>query len=481
MKNLILIFILVVLSKAFYDRGLKIYKQKYQNEKKVALVIGNSKYDNSKFVSLQNPVNDARSMRDVLKNLGFEVLYLENATNKQMKKMVKKFKSKLKNSGVGFFYYAGHGIQVDNKNYLIATDSDIEDKEDVEFASLALDYVVKNMQSSNDRLNIVVLDACRTDPFSRGDGGGLAPIDNAKGFFIAYATAPGETASDGNGEHGVFTKYIIKNIVTPNEPIEQIFKKVRTDVLQATNEKQIPWTSSSITGDFYFKIDTNYKQKSFISFEDTIPDKYALTIHTTPLNAKVYITNIKFRYYDGIMLKPGKYNIKVVADGYYTKNGVIYLKSDTEINISLKKIKKSLISSNNSSNLKDKVWIDPDTGFMWQVDIPKKRYNWWDSKSYCKNLNLSGYNDWRLPSIDELKTILTKNYYRSLSTINRAYIKKELLNSIYELKNPIFWSSTPYVSFFEKGLIVYFNNGCEHESDKSDTYYVRCVRGKKFY
>ncbi len=134
-------------------------------------------------------------MAKMLKKKGFNVLYLEDSSLKKIKNIVRKFSSKLKDSGVGFFYYAGHGVEVENINYLISLGADIIQKSDVEFESLSINYIIRQMENSHNRLNIVVLDACRNDPFSRG-GGGLAQINNTKGIYIAFATSPGDVASE---------------------------------------------------------------------------------------------------------------------------------------------------------------------------------------------------------------------------------------------------------------------------------------------
>ena len=174
-----------------------------------------------------------------------------------MKKLIKTFTAKLSEGGVGLYYFAGHGINVEGKNYLVATNSDLQSKDDVEYETYALNRITKNMQKAKNRLNIIILDACRNDPFSRGTSGGLAPIGDAKGIFVAYATQAGNVALDGETSNGVFTKNLIKNIQIPGDTIETVFKNTRDDVQQATHGKQSPGVYNQITGDFYFTFSDN--------------------------------------------------------------------------------------------------------------------------------------------------------------------------------------------------------------------------------
>jgi len=228
-----------------------------QTRKRVALVIGNGDYANAR--KLANPVNDANDMAKALRDVGFEVVSGTNLSLKQMSEKVREFGDKLKASGgVGLFYYAGHGVQVNNRNYLIPVEADISREDEIDFAALNFDIVLRKMATANNGLNIVILDACRNNPFarswSRGDEeGGLAQINAPTGTFIAYATSPDKTADDGAGRNGLYTAELLKYIKQPNMKIEETFKEVRKAVKQASGGKQIPWDSSSLSGEFYFK------------------------------------------------------------------------------------------------------------------------------------------------------------------------------------------------------------------------------------
>jgi len=222
------------------------------SNQRVALVIGNSAYATS---PLKNPVNDARGVTKALQGLGFEVIYKENLGQNDMKRAVRAFGEKIRSGGIGLFYYAGHGVQVNGVNYLVPVDAKIESEEEVEYECVDAGFVLAQLDSAKNRLNIVILDACRNNPFARSfrsASRGLAQMDAPSGTLIAYATAPGSVASDGTGENGLYTQELLKSMQTPGVGIEEVFKRVRISVRGLTQGKQTPWESSSLTGDFYF-------------------------------------------------------------------------------------------------------------------------------------------------------------------------------------------------------------------------------------
>lgn len=222
------------------------------NTNRLALVIGNSAYPNA---PLKNPANDATDISRALKRLNFKVTMLRDTSQRSMEESIRKFGKRLMEGGVGLFYYAGHGMQVDGRNYLIPVDARIEDPSDVKYEALDAGRVLGKMEVAGNDMNIVILDACRDNPFSRGwrsTQKGLARMEAPKGSYIAYATAPGSVAADGSGRNGTFTKSLLRHIEVPGLTLESVMKRVRKDVIQETGSKQIPWDSSSITGEFYF-------------------------------------------------------------------------------------------------------------------------------------------------------------------------------------------------------------------------------------
>ncbi|MBM4272600.1 MAG: hypothetical protein FJ139_10685 [Deltaproteobacteria bacterium] len=219
-------------------------------ERRTALVIGNGAYASGR---LKNPTNDATDMASALKRLGFQVILKTNVRHQEMEEAMEEFGNRLKRGGVGLFYFAGHGVQVGGTNYLIPIGAKIRKESDVKFQALDVNKVLDEMANANNGLNILILDACRDNPFGRSfrsASRGLAIISSApEGTFISYATGPGQVAQDGTGKNSPYTGALLKNIATPGLPIEALFKKVR---VQLSRNKQTPWELSSLRGEFYF-------------------------------------------------------------------------------------------------------------------------------------------------------------------------------------------------------------------------------------
>ena len=223
------------------------------NGRRFALVIGNSNYNSVPV--LLNSTNDAREVAKALQASGFEVSKYENIDYRQMQDAVRSFGEKLGKNDVGLFYFAGHGVQVKGKNYLIPVRENIKKAFEVPSSALDTDLVLATMESAKNNLNIVILDACRS-PFpgeGRSGARGLATLDAAKGTLIAFASAPGKEAMDGKGSNSPYTKNLVKVIQQKGLTIEQVFKQVRIAVVAETNGEQVPWENSSIMGEFYFR------------------------------------------------------------------------------------------------------------------------------------------------------------------------------------------------------------------------------------
>ncbi len=221
--------------------------------KKVALVIGNGAYTEA---PLKNPANDARAIAGTLRRQGFEVLLKENATKAQMNEIVADFGEKLAEGDTALFFFAGHGMQVQGRNYLIPTDARITSEQRVRLETLDVEAVLDQMAAARARVSMVILDACRNNPFERrfrSVGGGLAQINAPEGTMIAYATSPGKVAADGEGSNGLYTQELLKALAQPGLKVEDVFKQVRIGVARASNGAQVPWEASSLTGDFYFQ------------------------------------------------------------------------------------------------------------------------------------------------------------------------------------------------------------------------------------
>ncbi|WKA32106.1 caspase family protein [Bradyrhizobium roseum] len=233
--------------------------QTLPKDQRVALVIGNSNYQSAP--RLANPGNDAQSMSQLLNAAGFEVTQATDLKRSDMVRVVQDFTAKVAERGPGtvaMIYYAGHGVQVEGENYLLPIDAKISTAYDLDANSLRLVDLMGTLESITSRMRIVVLDACRNNPFPQANdaGRGLAIVDAPNGSIVGYSTAPGMEAADGDGNHSPYTSAFINNAREPNLPIEQLFKRVRLEVNHATRGRQTPWESSSLTSDFFFFGDT---------------------------------------------------------------------------------------------------------------------------------------------------------------------------------------------------------------------------------
>ena len=222
--------------------------------KKIALVMGNAKYA---VHPLDNPKNDADDISRALKGVGFEVIDVRDATLSQMRSAIRSFGDKLLNNDVGLVYYSGHGIEVKGRNYFIPVNADIKRSDEIADQSIDVGLILDKMETAQKPVNILIVDACRDDPFGRSfrsGSRGLATMDAPQGTIIAFATSPGKVAADGDGRNSPYTKNLVLAMQEPNVPIEQVFKKVRRAVQQETKNQQTPWENTSLSGDFYFKV-----------------------------------------------------------------------------------------------------------------------------------------------------------------------------------------------------------------------------------
>lgn len=224
-------------------------------DKRLALIIGNNDYVYAS--PLQNPVNDANSISENLRLLGFEVLVYTNLAQKGMKQAIDLFGEKLKTFEVGLFYYSGHGIQLNGYNYLIPVDANLSSEVDAEYDCVDAGRVLLKMEASESKTNIIILDACRNNPFEKSwsrtyKKTGLAFMDAPTGSIIAYSTSPGNTASDGIGKNGLYTTFLLKSMINPDLNILQVFQNVRKNVRESSNGNQVPWESTSLESDFFF-------------------------------------------------------------------------------------------------------------------------------------------------------------------------------------------------------------------------------------
>lgn len=233
---------------------------------KAALVIGNADY---RVGALKNPVNDAQAVAATLRALGFDVTQRENTTLVELIESFRRFSTATREAQVRVVFYAGHGVQLKGRNYLLPVDTEIRAEDEVPAKSADLTEFLDRLGAIKQGLNVVILDACRNNPFSGGeivgpDGrrlkfrgatpSGLAPVEAPLGSMIAFSTAPNGIALDNPKEkNSLYTKHLLEHLQAPGLPVELLFKRVRLAVAKATGHVQVPWESSSLTGDFCFR------------------------------------------------------------------------------------------------------------------------------------------------------------------------------------------------------------------------------------
>lgn len=220
---------------------------------KKALCIGTAQYPEA---PLKNPVNDATDLSRRLEALGFSCKLCLDGFHKSMNEALKDFASELSGAEVGLFFFAGHGMQISGENYLTAIDTDFTSETEAKYSSLSLNKVIEVLEKGDNATSIIILDACRNNPYERrwrgGEFLGLAPVYAPKGTIIAYATSPGQTASDGDNKNGAFTSALLNHIDNQNLTIEDLFKRVRNTLSAMTSGKQTSWEHTSLMGDFLF-------------------------------------------------------------------------------------------------------------------------------------------------------------------------------------------------------------------------------------
>ena len=286
------------------------------NQPRVALLIGNGAYRG--IPALDNPSNDAVLIKRKLERVGFRTELVTDANKTEMEKAILDFGKRLAGAGrnaVGLFYYAGHGVQSGEGNYLIPLhDKEIITGKDLDIQAVRAQLILERMKKARNALNIVILDACRNNPFSDGTRAatrGLTRMDAPPDTLVAYSAGPGEVADDGEGEHSPFAAALATALDQPGLKVEEIFKSVRVKVLKDTENRQTPWEESSLTRDFYFRPQADELQGR------------PFTVVVDPAGARVRILNIQPPYRAGMKLPAGEYRVEASASGYETEVEVV--------------------------------------------------------------------------------------------------------------------------------------------------------------
>ena len=328
------------------------------SQSRVALVIGNGAYKEG---PLRNPVNDARLMRNLLRKAGFSVTIVENARKKKLISAIRSFGRSLRNSDAALFYFSGHGNQYKGLNWLIPIGADIQRESDLEFEAVNAERVLAEMEGgSSKRVNIVMFDACRSNrsfrSFRSNNRGLAQPRVQPEGSIVAFSTAPGTIAYDGDGNNSPYVAELSKHMLTPGLKIEDVFKRVRIGVKNRTARKpapQIPWENSSLMGDFYFM---------FADQAETATESVSS--------------------YNELA---GSENEEQYPEG--SKYGVV---------------------------------VDTTTKFVWQKKPDGVKRTYEEAVRFCKNLKLGGYSNWRLPRAQDLLKVFPRKNIFSPYKISRS-------------------------------------------------------------
>lgn len=433
-------FAVVLLASAFAqdNRGLTVNPS--QTEQRIALVIGNGGYADSRLV---NPPNDAEAVAAALTELGFSVIKRINSTKRDMKDSVREFGQRIREGGVGLFYFAGHGLQIEGRNFLVPVDAAVTKESEAEFECLDAGFVLAQMEEAHNRLNIIILDACRNNPFARSfrsQSGGLAKMDAPKGSILAYATSPGDVAADGSGKNGLYTESLLKYMRAPGLKIEDLFKSVRVEVVNRSNQRQVPWESSSLMGDFYFSIPVPSRPSTLGRPSPGIAENES---HAGPPKSSgqesAWLIRRRKDFEQAQVLDrdtaatrevktaawqrflnaaPGddRFNIEDEGMRSEARERLVFWQSvqPESSGQAVSPTGKSDLPISFMTDNGDGTVTDTRTRLMWVqkdslVDLGKY-LDWKQAREYVRGLRTGGHDDWRLPTIAELKTIYDDSY-----------------------------------------------------------------------
>jgi uncharacterized caspase-like protein len=416
-------------------------------EKRTALVIGNGGYSSS---PLKNAVNDAADIAANLQRLGFSVILKKNVSHQEMEDAILEFGEQLKKGGVGLFFYAGHGVQKDSRNYLIPIGARINKDTDIKLQAVDAEMVLAEMGNAGNNLNIVILDACRDNPFSksfRTASRGLAIISDApKGTFITYSTSPGKVAADGSGRNSPYTESLIKYMNTKGLPIEEVFKEVRKDLGRKTGGQQVPWELSSLEGQFYFspgksvKSDTAAKdelddenskleaeqsrlekEKAAFAKQKALDEKRQQIaeekdrLAAEKEEARQTVLDRKKKVAEEKQQKIEDERERLAAEKEAARQAALERKQTKKSTTIAMAPRPSLSSANEIKRdgrfiaYDNGTVLDARTNLMWAAKDNGSNINWQGAKSYCDNYRGGGYSDWRMPTQDELAGLYDRN------------------------------------------------------------------------
>jgi len=391
-------------------------------EKRTALVIGNGSYA---LGPLKNPVNDATDIAATLKRLGFDVILKKNASMQDMENAIRDFGSRLKRGGEGLFFYAGHGVQIGGKNYLIPIGAKIDKETDAKYQAIDAEMVLDEMANAGNHVNIMILDACRDNPLGRSlrsAGRGLAIISDApQGMLITYSTSPGKTAADGEGRNSPYTAALIKYMTEPGQPVEQVFKKVRQTLTAQSGGKQIPWELSSLQGNFFFAPGPAGKSAAIIregkatAVNDELDDENRKLEAEQRRLEEEKAAFAKKKAIDEKRQQIAEEKERLEAEKEAARQAELerkQAKKNTTIAMAKRPSQSAAVETGSDGVFiayNNGTVLDILTNLMWAAKDNGSNINWMDAKSYCKNYRVGGYTDWRMPTQDELEWLYDVN------------------------------------------------------------------------
>lgn len=489
------------------------------SEKRIALVIGNNNYLNA---PLKNPVNDANLMESTLKSLGFTVIKKVNANRVEMAQAITEFWKNLGNYNVSLFFFAGHGVQVNGVNYIIPVDASLETQDMVSFEAISVNDVVGKFEEYPQNTNIVILDACRNNPFrswARSEARGFKAMNPGSGTIIAFATSEGSTAADGEGSNGLFTHNLVKHIKKP-VPIETVFKNTRVDVQKASGGNQSPQEWTKLTGDFYFARPTGNISQNIV--DDNEPEEvvfnpgsveieYGSISIDTEIGGDLYIDGKKIGFVNANSkgnklnkIQAGTHTLKIAGSETWEKT-ITVSKDQTAFVITKnnkpKDLPDQLYDKSDGKYYKivkigNHVWMAENLAFSygrgcWAYNNDNSNvsqygylYNWETAINICPV-------GWHLPSKSEFETLLSnvggsgRNAYNSLKQGGNSGFSAQFggrrgtNGSFYFIgQYANFWSSSASDVPYAWNLYTYSlnSNADMDELDESLGFSVRCLQ-----
>ncbi|MEI7637743.1 MAG: caspase family protein [Syntrophus sp. (in: bacteria)] len=387
-------------------------------ERRIALVIGNSAYNSG---PLKNPVNDATAMASQLQKLGFTVILKKNANLRGMEDALTDFGDRLKRGGVGLFFYAGHGLQVGGANYLVPIGAKINRESDIRYETLDAGKILDEMANANNGLNIVILDACRDNPYSRSfrnAARGLAIVSNAPvGTFVSYSTSPGNVARDGDGRNSPYTEALLRYMKEPGLTIEQVFKGARAKLGKETGGKQIPWELSSLQGEFYFVPGSAGKSGAAVSSGKGSMEKDEPSVSAAAATDDLDDENRK--------LEAEQRRLEEERASFVKKTTTLAMAKRPSVSTAGETGRDGRFIAYSNGTV-----TDTRTNLMWAAKDNGSDINWANAKRYCENYRGGGYTDWRMPTQDELAGLYDAGKSRAMacSTSYQIHVATELID-----------------------------------------------------